>query len=103
MSAIALGFLLLILVLIAQRSLLPGIVIIGSFILFVLWLTGLVETGILLFGPSQSVNGLCNTYINGQATNVVSVANLAWLEQKNICTYFVGELRILVGYVLTRR
>ena len=81
----ALGFLLLILVLIAQRTLLPGVVIIGSFILFVLWLTGLVQTSILLFGPSQSVNNLCNVYVNGQTYTGVSVGTLAWLEQKNIC------------------
>ena len=84
-SALAIGFLILILVLIAQRILLPGIVIIGSFILFVLWLTGLVETGIQMFGPSNAVNNLCNTYIQGQQITGVSVGTLAWLEQRNIC------------------
>ena len=84
-SAITIGFLLLILVLIAQRMLLPGIVILGSFILFVLFLTGLVETAIQMFGSSQTVNNLCNTYVNGQPLNGVSVPTLAWLEQKNIC------------------
>ena len=94
-SALTLGFLILILVLIAQRMLLPGIVIIGSFILFVLWLTGLVETSIQLFGPNSSVNTLCNTYVNGQSFSGVSLETLAWLEQKNICEYHRAVLTIL--------
>ena len=84
-SALALGFLILIMVLIAQKTLLPGIVIIGSFILFVLWLTGLVQTSIHMFGPANGVNSLCNQYISGQVINGVSVGTLAWLEEKNIC------------------
>ena len=84
-SALALGFLILILVLIAQKMLLPGIVIIGSFILFVLWLTGLVQTGIQMFGYNPNVNNICNTYINGQPYNGATLETIAWLEQKNIC------------------
>lgn len=84
-SALCLGFLILILFLIAQRTLLPGIVIIGSFILFVLWLTGVIQTAIQLFGPSGGTNSLCNTYVSGQVYNGVSIGTLAWLEQRNIC------------------
>ena len=71
--------------LIAQRQLLPGVVLIGSFMLFVLWVTGLVELGIQLFGPSNSVNSLCNNYINNMAQTGVSLNTLAWIAQKNIC------------------
>ena len=65
--------------------LLPGIVIIGSFILFVLWLAGLVETAIMDFGQGGNVNGNCGTYITGMPFTGVSLDTLAWLEQQNIC------------------
>ena len=86
-AALTIGFILLIFFLIANRMLLPGIVIIGSFILFVLWLTGLVETAIMDFGPSSSVNGNCGAYITGQPFTGVSLDTLAWLEQQNICEF----------------
>lgn len=85
MSALAILFFILILVLINQRQLLPGIVIIGSFILFVLWLTALIETSIQLFGPSGSVNGNCQLYVQAQPFTGASLNTLAWLEQTNIC------------------
>ncbi|MCJ1485603.1 hypothetical protein MMC06_005778 [Schaereria dolodes] len=83
-SALAILFICLMLGLISQRMLLPGIVIIGSFILFVLWLTGLIETSIMLFGPVGSVNGNCNVYVLNQ-TPGANLNTLAYLEQKNIC------------------
>ena len=67
--------------------LLPGIVMIGSFILFVLWLTGLVQTAILDFGPSGGVNSLCQTYVTGQPFYGISIDTIAWLEQQNICEF----------------
>ncbi|MCJ1365937.1 hypothetical protein MMC16_005062 [Acarospora aff. strigata] len=84
-SALAIIFFILILILISQRQLLPGIVIIGSFILFVLWLTALIETSIQLFGPSGSVNGNCQVYVQGQQFKGQSLNTLAWLEQNTIC------------------
>lgn len=92
----------MILVLIQQRQLLPGIVMLGSFILFVLFLTGLIETSIQLYGPTGSVNSYCNLYrpssglTNGEAT-------LAWLETQGICQdwkavfafYIVGTVFLL--------
>ena len=45
-------FLGVILVLAARRLLIPGVILLGSFILFVLWLTTLIETAIQLFGPA---------------------------------------------------
>ena len=90
-SGLALLFLLLILVLAAQRSLIPGLIIIGSFILFVLWLTGLIETAIQLYGPSGSVNANCASFVDNQKNNPAfhgqSVDALAWLTQENICEF----------------
>ncbi|KAI9729779.1 MAG: hypothetical protein M1818_008393 [Claussenomyces sp. TS43310] len=71
--------------LINQRNLLPGIVLLGSFILFVLWLVGLIAIAIQLWGPSGSVNSNCNLYVNDQAVSGVSVGTLAYLEQHSIC------------------
>lgn len=81
----AVVFIAFILMLINQRQLLPGIVIIGTFILFVLWMAGLIQAAITLFGPLGNVNANCNIYVNDQAWSGVSVGTLAWLAQKNIC------------------
>ena len=80
-------FILLLLYLISQRTLLPGIVIIGSFILFILWLVGLIVMSIELWGPTGSVNTNCNIYVVAQNTMGPSVATLAWLEQHSICEF----------------
>ncbi|KAL9076285.1 MAG: hypothetical protein Q9161_001001 [Pseudevernia consocians] len=101
-GSLCLLFLLIILVLIQQRQLLPGIVVLGSFILFVLFLTGLIETSIQLYGPTGSVNSYCNLYkpsyglANGEAT-------LAWEATRGICQdwkavfafYIVGTVFLL--------
>jgi hypothetical protein len=84
-SGLALLFLILIYILIGQKQLLPGIVVVGSFMLFVLWLTGMIETAVQLFGPSGGVNGRCQQYVTGQTYTGVSVGTLAWLAQQNIC------------------
>lgn len=81
-SALAIIFLIAIVTLIGQRQLLPGIVILLSFILFVLWLTGLIETSIQLYGPSGSVNTYCSLYkpVGGTAQET-----MAWLANNGIC------------------
>ena len=81
-SAMALVFLVAILGLISQRQLLPGIVVLGSFILFVLWLTGLIETSIQLYGPAGGVNTYCSIYrpVGGSAQET-----MAWLANDGIC------------------
>lgn len=71
--------------LISQRTLLPGVVLIGTFILLVLWLTGLIETAILMFGNGSGVNSNCSSYVTDMPYSGVSVGTLAWLEQKMIC------------------
>ncbi|KAI9772763.1 MAG: hypothetical protein M1839_002308 [Geoglossum umbratile] len=84
-GSLALAFLVLILWLVAQRKLLPGIVILGSFILFVLWLTGLIKSSIVLWGPQGSVNDNCMRYVTDMPVHGQSVNTLAWLEQNSIC------------------
>ena len=91
-ASLALFFILIMLILISRRMLLPGIVLLGSFILFVLFLTGLIETSIQLFGPSGSVNGECSIYIqanpqSGSQTAAQGISTLAWLQQNSICEF----------------
>lgn len=69
----------------AERRLLPAIVMIGAFILFVLWLTGLVVVSIELFGPSGSVSSNCDLEVFNRNPKGQSLEVLAYLQQKNIC------------------
>ena len=62
----------------------PGGILLGSFILFVLWLTALIETAIQLYG-SGNVNSNCSTYVTNEEFTGVSIETLAWLTQNNIC------------------
>ncbi|KAM3421897.1 hypothetical protein BST61_g2274 [Cercospora zeina] len=84
-GALTLAFIILMLILIVQRRLLPGVLIIGAFILLVLYITGLIETAIQLFGPSGDINSKCGTYVTGRNPNDLSVNTLAWLQQNSIC------------------
>ena len=107
-ASITLLFLLIILGLIQARQLLPGIVILGSFILFVLFLTGLIETSIQLYGPTGSVNSYCNLYRKASGTRD-SQATLAYLETLGICNdwkaafafYIVGTVFLLWMMVMS--
>ncbi|KIX00770.1 uncharacterized protein Z518_09835 [Rhinocladiella mackenziei CBS 650.93] len=78
-------FLIIILILAARRLLIPGGILLGSFILFVLWVTTLIETAIQLYGEGN-VNSNCNNYVTGQEYTGVSIETLAWLTQDNICS-----------------
>lgn len=78
-------FIFLLLVLAAQRFLLPGIIIIGSFVLFVLWLTGLIETALQLYGVVANVNDNCQIYVVDNVATGNSVGTLVWLVQSAIC------------------
>jgi hypothetical protein len=92
-ASMGLLFILIMLWLISQRQLLPGIVIMGSFILFILWMVGLVVYSIELWGPN-GVNGTCQL-LPGSAG--VSGDTLAWLEQHSICESFVSCVVIVLG------
>ena len=82
-------FILIMLGLIYQRRLLPGVVMIGSFILLVLFITGIIETAIQLFGPVGDINGNCNLYVSGHRHDPQfqgpSINTLAWLQQNATC------------------
>lgn len=78
-------FIFLVLFLAAQRFLLPGIIIIGSFILFVLWLTGLIETSLQLYGVVGNVNDNCQNYVVENPSTGNNINTLAWLTQSTIC------------------
>jgi hypothetical protein len=88
-GALAILFILGMLYLISQRQLLPGIVVMGSFILFVLWMVGLIVVSIELWGPTGSVNGNCNLYVTGSESSGPFIQTLAYLEQHSICEYFL--------------
>jgi protein-S-isoprenylcysteine O-methyltransferase Ste14 len=84
-ASIAVLYVGLIVWLISQRRLLPSIVMIGAFMVFVLWFVGLIVISINLWGPTGSVIGDCNLYVFGQNPQGQFQSTLAWLEQKNIC------------------
>jgi len=71
-------------ILAAQIKLLPSIMLLFSFILLVLYITGAIETAIQLFG-SANVSGNCQRYVNNNQAFGVSIETLAWLQQNNIC------------------
>jgi hypothetical protein len=102
-ASLSLLFLLAILILAGRRQLLPGAIILGAFILFVLWLTTLIETAVQLYGSAANVNGNCNQYVFGQQFTGVSLETLAYLTQANICNCwkaaFAFEIVAVVLYV----
>jgi len=83
-AALSIVFILIMLWLISQRRLLPGVVILGSFILFILWLVGLIVVSVELWGQS-GVSSNCNLYVNRQQYKGQSIETLAYLEQHSIC------------------
>ena len=85
-SSLGVFFIFLILTLAAQRFLLPGIIIIGSFVLFVLWLTGLIETSLQLYGVVANINDNCQIYVVHNVSRGNNLGTLAWLVQSAICT-----------------
>lgn len=86
-SALAVFFIFLVLALIARHLLLPGILILGSFILFVLWLTGLIETSLQLYGVAGNVNDNCQIYVVENESRGNNMDTLAWLTQSTICEF----------------
>ncbi|KAI1757556.1 arginase-like protein [Xylaria castorea] len=84
-SGLTVLFIVMLLWLIAQRRLLPSIVIIGAFVLFVLWLVGLIVISIELWGPAGSVSANCDNLVWNNPQHGNNQATLAWLEQRSIC------------------
>ncbi|KAF2144469.1 uncharacterized protein K452DRAFT_223107 [Aplosporella prunicola CBS 121167] len=85
-GALTIVFIIIEIILIAQRRLLPGVMMLGAFILLVLYLAGIIETGIQLFGSSSNVNGNCQRWVTNNKVTGPSVETLAWLQQNNICS-----------------
>ncbi|GAO14284.1 uncharacterized protein UV8b_07439 [Ustilaginoidea virens] len=71
--------------LIANRRLLPAIVMIGAFVLFVMWLVGLVVVSVQLWGPDGSIQSTCSLQVFNRNPHGLNQETLAWLQQKNIC------------------
>ncbi|KAL2262347.1 hypothetical protein VTK26DRAFT_1620 [Humicola hyalothermophila] len=86
-ASLTVCFILLLLWLIFRRRLLPSIVLIGGFVIFVLWLVGLVVISIQLWGPQGSVSSNCGLYVFGARPRPTgqSLETLAWLQQRAIC------------------
>ncbi|KAI2607824.1 hypothetical protein GGR54DRAFT_402906 [Hypoxylon sp. NC1633] len=83
-AALMIVFIATLLWLIAQRRLLPSIVILGSFMFFVLWMVGLIVVSIELWGPVGSVNSNCNLLVWSTSPMGNNQPTLAWLEQRSI-------------------
>jgi len=102
-ASLTLLFLITILILAGRRMLIPGGIFLGAFILFVLWLTALIETAIQLYGSAANINGNCQEYVTNQQFKGVSIETLAYLTQLNICnlwkTAFAFEIVAAVLFV----
>jgi hypothetical protein len=86
-SALGVIFIFLVITLSIRKFLLPGVIIIGSFILCVLWLTGLIETALQLYGVVGNVNDNCQLYVVGNKSWGNNINTLAWLTQSTICEF----------------
>ncbi|KAJ4155485.1 hypothetical protein LMH87_000726 [Akanthomyces muscarius] len=98
-AAVALAFLLAIMWLIWYKRLLPAIVMIGAFALFVLWMVGLVASAVQLWGPG-GVQSVCNLQVFNQSPHAPDVQTLAWMQQRNICqTWYLVFAMGLTGAI----
>lgn len=84
-ASLLIFYIFILLWLVFNRRLLPAIVMIGAFMLFVLWMVGLVVVAIELFGPSGSIQGNCDVAVFGRNPTGQNIETLAWLQQRGIC------------------
>ncbi|EFE39680.1 conserved hypothetical protein [Trichophyton verrucosum HKI 0517] len=102
-AGLGLLFVFFMLFLIQRGLLLPDIIILGCFVLFVLWLTGLIGTAIELYGTEANVNSNCQNYVVNMPSKGPSINTLAWLTQITICncwkTAFAFELVSTIFYI----
>lgn len=85
-GALTVLFIIAMLLLIYQRRLLPGLVMIGCFVLTVLYITGIVETAIQLFGPAGDLNTRCQQLRPYHGTGYgVTIWTLQYLQQRSTC------------------
>jgi hypothetical protein len=85
----------------SNDSLTPGICMVFSFILFTLYLTGVIECGIQLFG-SGNVSNNCQTYVFNNKVTGLSVNTLAWLQQNNICKFYLQTIECTLKLIFNR-
>jgi len=99
-GALTILFLIILWFLSNNNSLTPGIAMVFLFLLFVLYLTGIVETGIQLFGAGK-VSSNCQQYVTNAKVTGNNVQALAWLQQNSICQqWYVVFTFWLVGTLL---
>ncbi|KAL1899292.1 hypothetical protein Cpir12675_001485 [Ceratocystis pirilliformis] len=67
-----------------KRRLLLGIAMIGAFVLFLMWMVGLVRISMALRG-SGSVNSQCSIQVFSQDPKGENMRTLAWMMQRSIC------------------
>ncbi|THY51263.1 hypothetical protein D6C98_05698 [Aureobasidium pullulans] len=84
-GSLTIFWIIIMIILMAQKKLQPAWVMLASFILIALFLAGLIETAIQLFG-NGNVSTYCNRYVNNNNIRGVSIDTLAWLEQNSICS-----------------
>jgi hypothetical protein len=89
-AAVTLAWILLKLWLISRKVLLPGPVLLASFMLTVLWLTATIIIGIQLWGAGN-INASCMALTPSSGA---SETTLAWLQQQSICTYSVRPVGV---------
>jgi hypothetical protein len=84
-GVLAVLFIITELILIGQRRLLPSLMMLLSFILLVLFITGAIGTAILFFGPDGNINSRCNDIVDNQKVFGPTLETLAWLQNNSIC------------------
>lgn len=93
-GALTITFLIVVNLLIMQRRLLPGLMMMFSFVLLVLYLVGVIETGIILFG-NGNVQRACQQYVNNNVQSGASQSTLAYIAQQNICKQSDSDQKVL--------
>ena len=87
-SILTIFYVITIFILYAAHLLLPILVMIASFILFVLWITGLIKQSIELWGPQGSINDYCVRFVYNDsiwATEGRNRDTFARIQQETVC------------------
>ena len=102
-GALTVFYVIVLILLIFQRRLLPGVVMVGSFILLILYITGVIETAIQLFGPAGDIASNCKVILGQHKSTGLSQQTLAWLQQNSTCNswYAAFAFWIVGGVFLT--
>jgi len=83
-----------------NEALTPGVLMLFCFVLWVLYMTGLVETGVQLFGAGN-VSDNCRNFVDNEQIRGPSVNTLAWLMQNSICSSWYAVFSFwLIGAIV---